>query len=41
MLRPSKKRFSDNVTMQQQSPVFTADRVWVKLKLDIDIRLLR
>jgi PIN domain nuclease of toxin-antitoxin system len=29
------------LAMQQQSPVFTADRVWVKLKLDIDIRLLR
>jgi len=27
--------------MQQHSPVFTADKVWVKLKLSIDIRLLR
>jgi len=27
--------------MQQQTPVFAADREWVKLQLNIDIRLLR
>jgi len=29
------------LAMQQKSPVFTADKVWAKLQLDIEIHLLR